>query len=163
MTSKRRLALLAYILAALVVVADRALKDWVLNVIHLPDKGESRLIGPLWLSFVRNRGFSFGILDSDAVWTRWALSLFSLAVAGALAIWAWRAAQRAIIAVAIGLIMGGAVGNVIDRIEFGAVTDFIDLRRLWFPWIFNLADSAITIGAILLIWDLFLAPKKRTD
>jgi signal peptidase II len=159
MSSNRRSAVLAYILAALVVAADQALKYWVLDVYRLPDKLTSHLVGPLWLSLVWNRGFSFGILDISAIWTRWALSVFSLGVAAALAVWAWRA-ERPILTVAIGLIMGGAIGNVIDRMRFGAVTDFVDVTRLWFPWIFNLADSAITIGSVILIWDLFLAPRK---
>jgi signal peptidase II len=160
MSSNRRLAALAYVLAALVVAADQALKYWVLDVLRLPDKITSHVIGPLWLSLVWNRGFSFGILNVGALWTRWALSVFSLVVAAALAIWAWRA-ERFTITVAIGLIMGGAIGNVIDRVRFGAVTDFVDVTRLWFPWIFNLADSAITVGSVILIWDLFLAPRKR--
>ena len=71
-----------------------------------------------------------------------------------------RKVERPILAVAVGLIMGGAVGNVIDRLRFGWVADFLDFSRLWFPWVFNIADSAITVGAVLLIWDLFLAPRK---
>jgi signal peptidase II len=50
----------------------------------------------------------------------------------------------------------------VDRIRLGAVTDFVDVTRLWFPWVFNLADAAINIGSVLLVWDLFLAPRKRT-
>jgi signal peptidase II len=57
--------------------------------------------------------------------------------------------------------MGGAIGNVIDRIRLGSVTDFLDFSRMWFPWVFNIADSAISVGAVLLIWDLFMAPRKR--
>ena len=71
-----------------------------------------------------------------------------------------RRADRLILAVAVGLIMGGAVGNVIDRVRLGAVTDFLDFSQLWFPWVFNIADSAVSIGSVLLVWDLFLAPRK---
>ena len=77
----------------------------------------------------------------------------------ALAVWV-RRVDRLILAVAVGLIMGGAVGNVIDRVRFGAVTDFLDFSRLWFPWVFNVADSGVSIGSTLLVWDLFLAPRK---
>ena len=59
-----------------------------------------------------------------------------------------------IIAVAVGLVLGGAIGNVIDRIRFGAVADFIDVSRLYFPWVFNVADSAISIGIGLLLIDM---------
>jgi signal peptidase II len=70
-------------------------------------------------------------------------------------------------AIALGLVIGGALGNVIDRIRFGAVADFLDFNGLWFPWVFNVADAAITVGAILLAVDMiFLAetePGKGTS
>jgi signal peptidase II len=155
-----RLALIAYVLAVVVIVSDQALKYWVLDVFHLADRTPAPLAGPLWLTYVPNRGVSFGVLNIDADWTRWVLSAFSLGVAAALAVWAWRV-DRPILALAVGLIIGGAVGNAIDRVRLGAVTDFIDVTRLWFPWVFNLADSAISVGSVLLIWDLFLAPRNR--
>ncbi len=155
-----RLALIAYVLAVAVIISDQALKYWVLDVFRLPDRSPSPLAGPFWLTLVWNKGVSFGVLNIDADWTRWVLSAFSLGVAAALAVWAWRV-DRPILALAVGLIIGGAVGNAIDRVRLGAVTDFIDVTRLWFPWVFNLADSAISVGSVLLIWDLFLAPRNR--
>lgn len=163
MTRPNRLALFAYALALVVIVADQALKWWVLDVFDLPARVSAPVVGPFWLSWVENRGISFGVLNLDADWTRytrWALSAFSIAVALSLAVWV-RRAERPILAVAVGLIMGGAIGNVIDRVRFGWVADFLDFSRLWFPWVFNVADSAISVGAVLLIWDLFLAPRKR--
>jgi signal peptidase II len=155
-----RLALLAYALAIVVVLADQGLKYWVLYVFNLPDRTTAQVIGPFWLSMVWNRGVSFGVFNSDADWTRWALSAFSLGVAGVLAVWAARARQL-LLALALGFIMGGAVGNLIDRVRLGAVTDFLDFTRWHFPWVFNVADAAINVGAVLLIWDLFRAPRKR--
>jgi len=143
-----------------VIISDQALKYWVLEVFRLPDRSPSPLAGPFWLTLVWNKGVSFGVLNIDADWTRWVLSAFSLGVAAALAVWAWRV-DRPVLALAVGLIIGGAVGNAIDRVRLGAVTDFIDVTRLWFPWVFNLADSAISVGSVLLIWDLFLAPRNR--
>ncbi|HXQ16072.1 MAG TPA: signal peptidase II [Caulobacteraceae bacterium] len=160
MTRIPRLALIAYVLAVAVIVSDQALKYWVLDVFRLPDRSPSPLAGPFWLTLVWNKGVSFGVLNIDAEWTRWVLSAFSLGVAAALAVWAWRV-DRPVLALAVGLIIGGAVGNAIDRVRLGAVTDFIDVTRLWFPWVFNLADSAISVGSVLLIWDLFLAPRNR--
>ena len=61
----------------------------------------------------------------------------------------------------LGLIMGGAVGNVIDRIRFGAVADFLDFHALYFPWVFNVADSAITVGVVLLLLDNVLAARRE--
>ena len=89
--------------------------------------------------------------------------MFSLVVAGALAWWATRADRRLLIT-AIGLVMGGALGNVIDRIRFGGVVDFIDFSGTGlFPWVFNIADSAITIGVILLIVDAFLSERDARE
>jgi signal peptidase II len=155
-----RLALLAYGLALAVIVADQALKYWVLEVFRLPERGTAQVVGPFWLTMVWNRGVSFGFLNIQADWTRWALSAFSLAVSATLAIWAWRV-ERLVLALAIGFVLGGAVGNLIDRVRLGAVTDFLDFSRLWFPWVFNIADAAINVGSVLLVWDLFLAPRKR--
>ena len=89
--------------------------------------------------------------------------MFSPVVAGALAWWATRADRRLLIT-AIGLVMGGALGNVIDRIRFGGVVDFIDFSGTGlFPWVFNIADSAITIGVILLIVDAFLSERDARE
>jgi signal peptidase II len=155
-----RLAVLAYALAVTVIALDQAVKYWILDVFALPDRPPTPVIGPFWLSMVWNKGVSFGVLNIEAGWTRWVLTAFALAVAGGLAVWA-RRLQKPLLAIAVGLIMGGAVGNAIDRLRFGAVADFLDFSRLAFPWIFNVADSAISIGSVLLIWDLFLAPRKR--
>ena len=152
-------ALFAYGVAALVVALDQAVKYWILEVYRLPERASVPVIGPMRLSMVWNRGVSFGFLNLGAGWTRWALSVFSLLAAAALAVWA-RRLERPLLVLAVGLIMGGAVGNAIDRIRLGAVADFLDFSRLWFPWVFNVADSAITIGAGLLIWDVFLAPRN---
>jgi signal peptidase II len=176
MKAPGRLAFLAYGLAALVVAADQALKYWILEVYRLParlaeaslrlgvDNPSIPVIGPFHLTMVRNRGVSFGFLNIDAEWSRWGLTVFSIAVAIGLAVWV-RRVERPILALAIGLVMGGAIGNVIDRVRLGAVTDFLDFSHIWypyfFPWIFNIADSSISVGVVLLLWDALAAPRKR--
>jgi signal peptidase II len=100
------------------------------------------------------------LYSSDAPWTRWALVAFSLIVAGALGLWVRRAEKR-FTGLALGLIIGGALGNAVDRIRDGVVVDFLDVTALRFPWVFNVADSGVSIGAVLLVWDTFLAPRKR--
>jgi signal peptidase II len=118
------------------------------------------LLGPLHLTLVHNQGMSFGLLRGSE-WSRWLLSLFSAAVVVGLAVWA-RKAARPLMAAGLGLIIGGAFGNnLIDRIRFGYVVDFIDVSRLYFPWVFNVADSAITVGVGLLLLDSFLTGESK--
>jgi len=153
-----RAGALAYGLAAFVVIADQAVKSWVVNGLHLMLGDPRPVWGPLRLTLVENAGVSFGLFQSDASWTRWALAAFALAVAVALALWVRRAAKT-FTGVALGLVIGGALGNFADRVRFGTVVDFVDVTALHFPWVFNLADSAITIGIILLLAESLLQPK----
>ena len=152
-------AALAYGLAAIVVIADQAVKAWILGPARLILGAPTPIWGPLRLTLVQNGGVSFGLFQSDAPWTRWALAAFSLIVAVALAVWVRRVAKP-FTAVAIGLIIGGAVGNLIDRVRHGVVVDFVDVTALHFPWVFNVADSAITIGIVMLLVESFVVPRQ---
>lgn len=144
-------ALAAYGVAAAAVVADQLSKWWVLGPLALPQRGQIPVVSPLFdLTLVHNAGVSFGLLRASADIGRWLLVLFSLGVAAALAVWARRVA-RPLAALSVGLIIGGAVGNAIDRIRLGFVTDFLDFSGLHFPWVFNVADSCITVGVALLV------------
>lgn len=147
-----RIAYAAYGFALAIIVLDQLTKAWVLGGLDLREVGRVPVLPPILnFSFVLNDGVSFGLFGGGS--GRWLLSVFSIAVAGVLAVWATRTDRR-LLTTAIGLVMGGALGNVIDRIRFGGVVDFIDFSGTGvFPWIFNIADSAITIGVILLIID----------
>lgn len=147
---RSRLPLIAYALALAVIVADQISKWWMLGVYDLPTRGSVEILPIFSLSMVWNRGVSFGLLSGQADIARWMLVVFSLVVAAALVWWA-RKADRLITAAALGLIIGGAVGNAIDRARFGAVVDFLDFTGLGFPWVFNVADSAISVGVALLL------------
>ena len=143
----------AYGLAALVILVDQLSKHWILYVYDLPSRISTPIAGPFSLTMVWNRGVSFGLFRADADLVRWILTIFSIAVAIALSIWV-RKADRPMLSVGLGLVIGGAIGNAIDRIRFGAVVDFLDFQRLgFFPWVFNVADSAITIGVVFLLLD----------
>lgn len=154
-----RIAWAAYGFALFVIVIDQVTKAMILGS---ADVADPRLIpdgylfasvipGVLDFTMVRNTGVSFGLLGGGSA--RWALSVFSILVAVALAVWAVKAERRTLIS-AIGLVMGGAIGNVIDRIQYGYVVDFIDFSDTGlFPWVFNVADSAITVGVVLLVLD----------
>ncbi len=154
-----RSGVLAYVLAILVVIADQISKSWIVNTLHLVTGFPMAVWGPLRLTLVENRGVSFGLFQSDAAWAHWALAAFELAVVVALALWVRRAANL-FTGLAVGLIMGGALGNLIDRARIGSVIDFVDVQALHFPWVFNVADSAITVGIILLLAESFLARPK---
>lgn len=148
-----RLAMIAYALAAVVIVLDQLSKYWILSVVRLAERGTMEVAWPLQFTRIWNEGVSFGLFQAQHDVVRWGLVVFSLGVAALLAGWA-RSQARLLPAIGLGLVIGGAVGNAIDRARFGAVVDFIDVQRLgFFPWIFNVADSGITIGVILLLLD----------
>ena len=154
-----RIALAAYGFALLIIVIDQLTKAWVLDGLGLRFEGQSHpILSPIFnITLVHNEGVSFGLFGDGSA--RWLLSVFSVVVAGILGWWALKADRRLLIT-AIGLIMGGAIGNVIDRIRFGFVVDFLDFSGTgFFPWVFNVADSAITIGVILLILDSVLSER----
>jgi signal peptidase II len=151
--SVSKLGWTAYALAAFVIVADQLSKYWILAVYDLPSRLSVPVAGPLSLTMVWNRGVSFGLFRADVDLVRWLLTIFSLIVALVLALWA-RKTERTFMGLGLGLVIGGAVGNAIDRIRFGAVADFLDFQRLgFFPWVFNVADSAITVGVVFLLLD----------
>ncbi len=155
-----RLAVLAYALAAVVIVLDQLSKWWVLDGLMLPQRA-SIPFGPIRLTMIWNTGFSFGLMRDGAEMGRWFLAGFSAIVAVMLGRWALKA-ERPLLACAIGLVMGGALGNLIDRVRLAAVADFIDVGGLlpFFPWVFNVADSAITVGVILLLIDTVRTERK---
>lgn len=155
-----RLGRFALLLAAVIVAVDQAVKGWILSGLNLPLLVSRQLAGPLYLTMVWNPGVSFGFLQAQHDLVRWLLAAFSIVVAILLAAWV-RKSERPLFAVAVGMVMGGAVGNVIDRIRFGAVADFIDVSRLYFPWVFNVADSAISIGICLLLLDMLIQDNRE--
>jgi len=145
---------LGILLLAAVVAADQLSKGWIVGYFSDPARhGVEPLAAVFNLVLVRNRGVSFGLFNGDSTASAAIFSILAAAVVVALLVWLWRT-RSTLIAMAIGLIAGGAVGNVIDRLRFGAVTDFLDFH--WGEWhfpAFNLADSAITVGVGLLIID----------
>lgn len=154
-----RAGVLAYAVAVVVVVLDQLVKWWVLEVAQLGQRGSLQVLPFFHLTLTRNAGISYGLFRADSDLMRWLIVLFALVVIVGLALWA-RRIQRPVTGLAAGLILGGAIGNnLIDRVRFGAVTDFLDFSPL-FPWIFNVADSGITIGVILLLLEGFLFPQK---
>lgn len=149
------------IFAAFVLAADQASKWWILDAFRLPEKGSVPLIdGFLNLTMVWNRGVSTGLLTAESDIGRWLLTALTAAIAVGVLVWMWRERSRWMI-LALGGILGGAIGNIIDRIRFGAVADFIDVRGIpYWSYVFNVADAAITIGVAVI---LFLSLRKQDE
>jgi signal peptidase II len=156
------LGLLAYAVAAVTVLLDQLSKWWAIGPMRLDDRGSVPVLPPFFrLTLVENRGVSFGLLRADNPLGRWALVAAALAVVIGLIGWV-RKADRPLFATAVGLVIGGALGNnLIDRARIGRVVDFLDFSGLYFPWVFNVADSAITVGVALLLLDNLLAVRQE--
>ncbi len=138
------------------VVFDQWTKGWIERHYEL---GEYTPVFS-WLDIIRlhNPGAAFSFLADAGGWQRWFFTIFAVGVSVMLVVWLRkvRLTTEPILAIALALVLSGAVGNVIDRIEHGYVVDFIHMhwQQAYFP-AFNIADSAITIGAIILLWDAF--------
>lgn len=148
------------------LLADQASKWWILEVARLPDVGQIPLIeaGPfgLDLTMVWNRGVTFGMFSGEGAWNHVILAVLALGIAAFLLRWMARAENR-LTAIALGAVVGGAIGNVIDRFRFGAVVDFVDAHAWGWHWyVFNLADAAIVCGVIALVADALFRPKPGT-
>lgn len=149
--------------AAAIAVLDQATKYWIVEIVKLPERRvpcaknpveicRQIPLSPIFdLTYVENRGASFGMLAGGTA-SRVFLTAISLGVSVFLIGWLGRLA-RPIAAAGVGLIVGGAVGNLVDRLRYGHVVDFLDFSGLYFPWVFNVADAAINVGIALLVID----------
>lgn len=155
-----------YRIAGIVFLIDQLVKWLVTGPLGIDRIGEHLTILPIFdLRFVPNVGVSLGLLPAGSPWMRWALVVLTAAIAAGVAIWMRRESNPRDKA-ALALVLGGALGNILDRIRFGFVVDFADLHfGEWRPFlVFNVADAAITIGVvILLLRALFVRDAKRTE
>lgn len=141
----------SYILAALVFVVDQLVKYWVLHVARLPEVATIELLPFLSLTYVENRGVSMGMLTAGSSIGRWALVGLTAIIAIIVALWI-RRERKWPESLALGLVLGGALGNIVDRIRFGYVVDFVHLHLgSWSFYVFNVADAAISIGVAILL------------
>ena len=150
------------ILAAITIVADQASK-WLLQGMLLKQGTVEVIPGFFNLVMVWNTGISFGMLGGAGVLPPWVLSAIAVAICIALFFWL-RAARSRWTASAIGLVIGGAIGNVVDRARWGAVFDFADFYIGRWHWpAFNVADAAIVIGVLMLLGESLMpgAAKER--
>ena len=161
----RRLPRSGVIAAATVFVADQASKYAITDVLGLDELSAERVIAPFFaLRFVANRGVSLGLLHADTDTMRWGLVAMTAVIATLVAVWMTRERNRQD-RIALGLILGGAIGNILDRVRYGYVVDFADLHfGEWRPFlVFNVADAAITIGVLVLLVRALLMRDKRDE
>lgn len=149
------------VLAVLIVLIDQASKLWVLANFTRQDVMQ---LTP-WLNFILafNYGAAFSFLGDAGGWQRWFFTALAAGVSVVLIVWIYRLPTNARwMSLTLSLILGGAVGNVIDRVRFGYVVDFIDFHiGSWHFATFNVADMAITVGAIMLLIDAFFLSGGR--
>ena len=153
-----------------IAIIDQISKHIIVDIVKLPDRltecakipnqtCAQIAVSPIFdLTYVRNFGASFGML-TGGLGSRILLSAISISIVVALAAWAGRM-RKPIPATGIAFIIGGAIGNLYDRITLGYVVDFLDFSGLNFPWVFNVADAAINVGVGLLLLDAFLESRE---
>jgi signal peptidase II len=149
-----------------VIVLDQLVKLWIVE--HLALYGTVRVLPVLDVTLTYNRGAAFSFLAGASGWQKWLFAGLAVVVAGGIVLWLRRLNGRThrLLCLSLTLIMGGALGNLIDRLRIGHVVDFIiaHWHGVYFPWAFNIADSAITVGATLLLIDAWVEsrrPKKE--
>ena len=148
------------LLSALVVLADQLSKSYITS--HYGEFEFTTVLPILDITRMHNVGAAFSFLATASGWQRWLFITLAVTVSIGIVVWLYRMPRsHGLLACGLALVLGGALGNVIDRIRLGAVVDFIHFHwdRAYFP-AFNIADSAITVGAACLILDAMLEPKR---
>jgi signal peptidase II len=148
--------------AILTLALDQASKWWILIGYELQDRGRIRVTPFFDLVYVKNLGISYGFLPLDSRLGQWLLAGFAGLAVLAMAVWLACGITSKLVAASVGLIMGGAVGNGIDRLAVGGVVDFIQLHAFGFYWyVFNIADAAIVAGVCGLLYDSLGLSRNR--
>ncbi len=150
-----------FLIAAVVFVVDQLSKFWVLEIFDLPRRISVEVLPVFSLTMVWNRGVSMGLLQADGHASRWLLTGLTAMISVGVAVWMWREVNRWQ-GLALALVLGGALGNIVDRIRFGAVADFIHLHAGgWSFYVFNIADAGITVGVALLLLTSLQRAERR--
>jgi signal peptidase II len=148
-------------IAVVTLIADQFCKIWMIYVYEITQKGKVVLTPFFDLVMVWNEGISYGLFPQGGRLGQWFLTGIALAATVALLVWLARTTST-LAAVSIGLIVGGALGNAIDRVVYGAVADFFSLHAFGFYWyIFNLADAAIVAGVAGLLYETLFGGHKK--
>ena len=150
--------------AAFIFIADQLTKWLVINPLQLQAVHQIYVLPIFNLTWTENRGISLGLLTASGELGRWLLVAMTAAIAGGIAWWITHEHER-YDQIALGMVLGGALGNILDRVRFGYVVDFADLHfGDWRPFlVFNVADAAISIGVVILLLRAFLAKPKAPE
>jgi signal peptidase II len=153
---------LGLLVAGTIFIIDQMTKWWIVFDVMAPPK--TIAVFPSFnLVMGWNRGISFGMFDGDSPLNKWLLIILALTVVTVLLVWLKRAENR-LVGFALGLIIGGAFGNITDRIHFGAVADFLDFYIGAYHWpAFNVADAGITVGAVVLVLDSLIRGAEQNN
>ena len=145
------------------VLIDQGYKWWMLNVYDIGSRGVVKITPFFDLTLIWNKGISYGLFQQDSDLGRYILIGIILCIMAVLVVWLIRA-QGYFLAVAMGLVLGGALGNVIDRVVYGAVADFFSCHFWGYYWyVFNLADVWVVAGAVLLLYDAMFNEAANKD
>ena len=152
---------LGLVVALAAFVADQLHKWWMLNIIGITAADQIKVTSFFNLIYVSNKGISFGMLQQDGSGQLF-LAGFAVVIACALMIWLAQSGDSKLMAIAIGLIAGGAIGNAFDRLHLGGVADFFDFHVFGYHWpAFNIADTAIVAGIAGLLYDAFIINRNN--
>lgn len=160
-TAQTKVRLIGGASAFLMLLIDQAHKLWMLNVYDIVSRQPVQVLPFFDLVMAWNKGVSYSLFEADSDLERYGLLTVTTAATLFLAVWLWRAQTR-LSGLALGLIIGGAIGNGIDRVAYGAVADFFHFHVGTFSWyVFNLADIGIVAGVGLLLYESFTTSEAQ--
>lgn len=158
----KQIRIAGFLIALVTLIIDQLSKQWILAWFM---NGHHQLkVTPFFnIILAANKGVSFGMLPAGSIYGVWSLIGLAIAISFLLGLWIWQAETKSS-GICFGLILGGALGNVIDRILYSAVIDFLDFHAMGYHWYtFNIADCGIVIGSVLLIIQMLYNPKKSNQ
>jgi signal peptidase II len=151
---------LGALVALAILIIDQASKFWLLYGLKMEDHDKIEIAPFLNFELLWNRGISFSLFQQGTATGRWILLGLTLAATALLCVWLWRVSSR-LAGVALGAVVGGALGNGYDRFAYNAVVDFLDFHAFEYHWyVFNVADTAITLGVALLLYESLVADRR---
>jgi signal peptidase II len=161
-TANPKFRLQGIMLASFIFIADQAVKFIMIGPLALESRRQIHILPFFDLTWAENRGVSMGFLEANSDAQRWMLVGLTALIAAIVAVWMWREKLRGDV-LALSLVLGGALGNIVDRIRYGYVVDYADLHFGSFRpfYIFNLADACITIGVLILLARAFLMRERE--